>query len=97
MGWEIVPRDEQETIINVDYCEKKITIYTSRKATGERLLKKIGEPTKIDYHNGLISGVTYVRNLFDKDVAKFFSKGLIIGAFREKNIENDEIVEEGNN
>ena len=97
MKWEIVPRDEQETIINVDYCEKIITIYTSRKATGERLYKKIGEPTKIDYHDGLISGVTYVRNLFDKDVAKFFSKGLIIGAFRDNNTENDKIVEEGGN
>jgi len=94
MKWEIVPRDEQETLINVDYCEKKITIYTSRKATGERLFKKIGEPTKTDYHNGLISGVTYVRNLFDKDVAKFFSKGLIIGSFRENNSKNDKLVTE---
>lgn len=97
MKWEIVPRDEQETLINVDYCEKKITIYTSRKATGERLFKKIGEPTKTDFHNGLISGVTYVRNLFDKDVAKFFSKGLIIGSFREKNVIDNKVVEKGTN
>jgi hypothetical protein len=97
MKWEIVPRDEQETLINVDYCEKKIIIYTSRKATGDRLLKKIGEPTKIDYNNGLVSGITYERNLFDKDVAKFFSKGLIIGAFRENNVEDNKIVEERGN
>lgn len=97
MAWEIVPREEQETLINVDYCEKKITVYTSRKATGERLLKKMGEPTKTDYHNGLISGVTYVRSLFDKDVAKFFSKGLIIGSFRETNVKDNKIVEEGTN
>ena len=97
MKWEIVPRDEQETLINVDYYEKIITIYTNRKATGERLYKKIGEPTKTDYHEGLISGVTYVRNLFDKDVAKFFSKSLIIGCFRKNNDEVDKIVEEGTN
>lgn len=97
MEWEIVPRDEQETIINVDYFEKTITIYTNRKATGKRLYKKIGEPTRTDFHDGYISGVTYVRNLFDKDVVKFFSKSLIIGAFRENNIENDKLVEEGAN
>ena len=94
MEWEIVPRDEQETLINVDYYEKIITVYTNRKSTGERLIKKVGQPTTIDYHNGFISGITYKRNLFDKDVAKFFSKGLIIGAFRENNAQNNEIVEE---
>jgi hypothetical protein len=93
MKWEIIPRDEQETLIDVDYYEKTISVYTTRKQTAERLLKKIGEPTKTDYHNNLISGVTYVRNLFDKDVAKFFSKGLIIGTFRDNSTENDEIIE----
>ena len=84
MKWEIVPRDEQETLINVDYCEKTITVYTTRKQTAERLQKKIGEPTTQDVHNGFISGVTYKRSLFDKDVTKFFSKGLIIGTFKEQ-------------
>lgn len=93
MNWEIVPRDEQETLINVDYCDKQITIYTNRKATGNRLMKKIGKPTKIDFHNGSISGITYKRNLFDKDVAKFFSKTLIIGTFRENDSKDDKLVE----
>lgn len=84
MKWEVIPRDEQETIINVDYCEKTISVYTTRKQTAERLQKKIGEPTKIDIHNNFICGVTYIRSLFDKDVAKFFSKGLIIGTFKEQ-------------
>lgn len=94
LNWEIVPRDEQETLINVNYNDKMITIYTSRKATADRLYKKIGEPTKVDKHNGLISGVTYIRNLFDKDVAKFFSKGLIIGTFREQKVEDEELYKE---
>ena len=84
MKWEIVPRDEQETIISVDYCEKTISVYTTRKQTAERLQKKIGEPTKTDLHNGSICAVTYIRSIFDKDVAKFFSKGLIIGTFKEQ-------------
>ena len=97
MKWEIVPRDEQETVINVNYCEKTITIYTSRKATGDRLIRKIGQPTKIDYHNDLVSGITYTRNLFDKDVAKFFSKTLIIGTFRDNSTENDKSIVEDMN
>ena len=41
--------------------------------------------------------LNYKRNLFDKDVAKFLSKMLLIGAFRDENSSNDEIVEEEDN
>jgi len=82
MKWYLIPRDEQETIINIDYCEKTITVYTTRKQTGERLVKKIGKPDKIDYFNGVVSGIFYKRNLYDKDVAKFFSKSLLVGCFK---------------
>lgn len=85
MKWEIVPRDEQETIINIDYCEKNIKVYTTRKAVADRLLKKVGEPTKIYDNNDRIYAVFYERNLFDKDVAKFFSKMLMVGFFRDEN------------
>ena len=84
MKWEVIPRDEQETVIHIDYCQKNITVYTNRKQTAERLKKKIGEPTKTDLHDEFIYGVTYTRSIFDKDVAKFFSKGLIIGTFKEQ-------------
>ena len=97
MEWEIVPRDEQETLINIDYCEKTINVYTSRKQVGERLKKKIGEPTDKYVSNGKIYAVNYKRNLFDKDVAKFLSKMLLIGAFRDDNCSNDEIFEEEDN
>ena len=97
MEWEIVPRDEQETIINIGYCEKTINIYTSRKQVGERLKKKIGEPTDKYVSNGKIYAVNYKRNLFDKDVAKFLSKMLLIGAFRDDNGVTNELVEENKN
>lgn len=97
MEWEIVPRDEQETIINIDYCEKTINIYTSRKQVGERLKKKIGEPTNKYVSNGKVYAVNYKRNLFDKDVAKFLSKMLLIGAFRDDNGVTNELVEENEN
>lgn len=85
MKWEIIPRDEQETIINIDYCEKIIKVYTTRKSVADRLLKKIGEPTKTYNSDDRIYAVIYERNLFDKDVAKFFSKMLMVGSFRDEN------------
>ena len=97
MEWEIIPRDEQETIINIDYCEKTINVYTSRKQVGERLKKKIGEPTDKYISNGKIYAVNYKRNLFDKDVTKFLSKMLLIGAIRDENSANDKNIEEDDN
>ena len=88
MNWKVVPLDEQECVINVDYYDKKITVYTTRKSVGVRLMKKLGEPSKVYEHEGKINAVEYTRNLFDKDVAKFFSKMLIIGSFRKQ--ENEE-------
>lgn len=91
MKWEIVPRDEQETIINIDYCEKIIKVYTTRKSVADRLLKKVGKPTKIYESDNRVYAVVYEKNLFDKDVAKFFSKMLMVGAFRDENgIEKEE-------
>ena len=97
MEWEIIPRDEQETIINIDYCEKTINVYTSRKQVGERLKKKIGDPTDKYISNGKIYAVNYKRNLFDKDVAKFLSKMLLIGSFRDETSANDKNIEEDDN
>ena len=97
MEWEIVPRDEQETLINIDYYEKTINVYTSRKQVAERLKKKIGEPTDIYKNNNKIYAVNYKRNLFDKDVAKFLSKMLLIGAFRDENSVSDKNIEEDDN
>lgn len=97
MEWEIIPRDEQETMIHIDYCEKVIGVYTSRKQVAERLKRKIGEPTNKFVHDNRIYAVDYKRNLYDKDVAKFLSKMLLIGSFRDDNgvsSENTEEIEE---
>ena len=97
MEWEIIPRDEQETLINIDYCGKTINVYTSRKQVGERLKKKIGEPTDKYVSNGKIYAVNYKRNLFDKDVTKFLSKMLLIGSFRDENSIDNKSIEEDDN
>jgi len=94
MNWEVIPRDEQETLIDVDYYKKIVSVYTCRKSTADRLLKKLGKPAKIDMHDGFVSGVTYIKSFFDKDLARVFSKGLIIGTFREDNEPDDILVAE---
>jgi len=95
--WIVMSRDEQETIINVDYYEKKLSLYTSRKSVAERLRKKVGEPSHTYTQDGLISGVTYDRDLHDKDIKAFFSISTIIGGFRQNNYEDDKLVEEAEN
>ena len=92
--WEIIDRDEQETLINVDYYEKTLSFYTTRKSVARRLEKKVGKPTKVDMTNGKISGVTYIRNLHDDDIKSFFSISSIIGGFRNQNNQNEECIEE---
>ena len=64
---------------------------------GERLKKKIGEPTDKYVSNGKIYAVNYKRNLFDKDVAKFLSKMLLIGSFRDENSTDNKSIEEDDN
>lgn len=94
--WYIVPREEQETVISIDYSEKTMTFYTSRKSVAKRLEKKIGKPTKIDYSDGKITGITYVRNLYDDDIKKFMSISTIVGGFRKQNVEDDKLYSDDN-
>ena len=90
MKWEDVPREEQETVMNIDYFEKTINVYTTRKQVAERLMRKLGEPTKILKNNNQVYGVEYTRNLYDVDVKNFFSKTLLVGSFKNANDEYDE-------
>lgn len=93
MEWDNIPREEQETVINIDYFEKEITVYTSRKSVADRLIKKIGEPSKVYTSFGKVYAIDYKRSLFDKDIAKFFSKGLLVGAFKETDKKENEETE----
>ena len=54
-----VDYEEQETVINIDYCKKELHLYSSRKAVCDRIISKIGEPTKKHYTNKKISGVSW--------------------------------------
>ena len=48
--WQNVALEEQETTINIDYCSKTITLYTSRKTTASKLKKSNGRAYKDRVH-----------------------------------------------
>lgn len=80
--WKATQPDEQETTINIDYHDKTITLYTSRRSIAQKLEREIGKATKIDYTNNSISGITYKRKIDSKDTKKLLSKGLLVGQIK---------------
>lgn len=90
MKWETVPLDEQETIVNIDYYEKTINVYTSRKSVAERLMRKIGKPSRVFETNGYVQAVEYKKSLFDEQTKKFFSKMLLVGMYRKNDVEGEQ-------
>ena len=71
---------EQETIVNINYYERVLIVYTCRKSVAERLKKKFGEPTKVYCTNKQISGVRY-EIPFNKrrEMSSILSRPLLIG------------------
>lgn len=53
--WTSISLDEQETLLNFDYFEKKLLVYTTRQPVANRLKKKLGEPTKETMIEGKIA------------------------------------------
>ncbi len=73
---------EQESTVNIDYFNREISIYTCRKAVYNRILKKIGNPTKTYYINNLISGARWNISFTDSRAVKIFSKKLLIRKYK---------------
>ena len=72
--------EEQETIVNVDYYKKVVSLYTSRKAVYERIVKKIGEPTKKYYADKKINGGNWIIPFENrKDITSILSRPTLIG------------------
>lgn len=88
--WEAVPREEQETIINIDYCERTLNLYTNRKSVAQKLLKKVGEPTEVYKRNGNLCGVSYTINLSDSNLRTFLSVSNVVGGFRREKESTEE-------
>ncbi|MCI8444633.1 MAG: hypothetical protein HFJ37_05770 [Clostridia bacterium] len=72
--------EEQETIVNIDYYKKEVLLYTSRKAAHERIVKKIGKPTKKYYTNKKISGASWIIPFENKKgITSILSRPTLIG------------------
>lgn len=75
--------EEQETQINIDYFSKTLNIYSSRKSIIQRLYNKLGNPTKADYINNSLTGVSWQIPFADKKkITIALSKPLLIGQMK---------------
>lgn len=88
MKWKSVSKEEQETIINIDYYDKTISLYTTKQSVANRLKKKIGAPTNINEVNGIIYSVEYKMSILDERVRKLIAKTTLITQVFEKNKNN---------
>lgn len=80
--WISIPIDEQETIINLDYFEHKMKIYTSNQPTAKRLQKRIGESTKTFFTNEKISGKSWTIFFDERETIK---KAISLGSLLTMN------------
>ncbi len=81
--------EETETHIWVDFYLGQVIIETNRKATYEKLSKKLGEPNKKQYGKEKFVGAIWKTNFEDKEkVRQILSKTNIIGQAKGKVKEN---------
>lgn len=72
--------EEQESSINIDYSKKEICLYTNRKMVYDRLVKKIGEPTKEYYIHSKLSGASWnIPFESKKRITSILSRPTLIG------------------
>ena len=75
-----VDYEEQETIINIDYCKKELYLYSSRNAVCNRIIGKIGEPTRKYYTQQKVSGAMWVIPFQNKKIiTSILSRPILIG------------------
>lgn len=75
--------EEQESHIVIDYFNRTLTVYSSRKSVLKRLLNKLGKPIKEHFINKALTGASW-RISFDnkKDITAALSKTLLIGQMK---------------
>lgn len=77
--------EEAETHIWVNFCLGQVIVETNKKATYERLLKKLGEPNKKQYVKEKLVGAIWKADFEDKEkVRQILSKTNIIGQAKGK-------------
>lgn len=84
-----IPKDEQETIINIDYFDKVIKLYSTKEHIYKNLSKYLGQPTSIDYYNGCICSFEYKLAFNDNNLKKIISISTLIGMHNRRKIKED--------
>lgn len=75
--------EEQETVINIDYFERVLSIYSSRKSVIQRLWDKLGEPNKLNYIQKALTGAIWEIKFEDKKRINIaLSRPLLIGQIK---------------
>lgn len=87
--WNNIPREEQETVVNFDYSDKTIHLFTTRYSVANRLARRIGEPNKTNYSNNKIDSVEYKMSMGDNRVRKLLSMSALIIKPTKENDENE--------
>lgn len=76
--------EEQETIINLDYYARRLTIYTSRKKQIENLTKALGEPNILFTIKEKVCGCKWnIPFENTKATSKALSRPLLIGTLNQ--------------
>lgn len=76
--WESISIEEKESIINFDYFEGVVNVYTTNQSTGNRIKKKIGEPDRTQTNQGQIYSMEWKIPFNDREKIR---KGLSIVNF----------------
>lgn len=94
--FEKIPRDEQETIIHIDYYECVVTLYTTRENVYKRLKNKLGEADEVRRNKqGLIESAKFKRSFANKqEINKLLSRRGVIGSVSANVSDDAEDVEE---
>lgn len=84
MKFYSTPKDEQETIINIDPFNKMVTLYSTKEHTYKKLKKYLGEPNHFEYMNGLPCSFEYKLSFDDDNLKKIFSITTLIGVHNRR-------------
>ena len=72
--------EEQETHIWLDHHMGQVIVDTNRKATYDKLVKKLGEPKDKQYIKNILAGARWEKDFEDKQmVRQILSKTNLIG------------------
>ena len=85
--WASIITEEKESILNFDDFGEMLHCYTRNQATGNKLKKKIGEPTKTDYIKGHIFSMAWDIPYSDRErIRQVLSINNFVTSYKSKRI-----------